>query len=48
MEAIRLIKGPVSVLDRASVDTDQVMPASSIRRLRASISSTGQTAPLGR
>jgi 3-isopropylmalate/(R)-2-methylmalate dehydratase small subunit len=33
MEPIRLISGPVSVLDRASVDTDQIMPARYLKRV---------------
>ena len=33
MEPIRLIAGPVSVLDRASVDTDQIMPARYLKRV---------------
>ena len=33
MEPVRLVKGPVSVLDRASVDTDQIMPARYLKRV---------------
>src|SRR4051812_43014745 len=33
MEPIRLIKGPVSVLDRADVDTDQIIPARYLKRV---------------
>ncbi len=33
MEAIRLISGPVSVLDRADVDTDQIIPARHLKRV---------------
>jgi 3-isopropylmalate/(R)-2-methylmalate dehydratase small subunit len=33
MEPITLISGPVSVLDRASVDTDQIMPARYLKRV---------------
>jgi 3-isopropylmalate/(R)-2-methylmalate dehydratase small subunit len=33
MEAISVIAGPVSVLDRADVDTDQIMPARYLKRV---------------
>ena len=33
MEPITLIEGPVSVLDRAAVDTDQIMPARYLKRV---------------
>ncbi len=33
MEPVRLVEGPVSVLDRASVDTDQIMPARYLKRV---------------
>jgi len=33
MEPVRLVSGPVSVLDRASVDTDQIMPARYLKRV---------------
>ena len=33
MEPVTLIDGPVSVLDRASVDTDQIMPARYLKRV---------------
>ncbi len=33
MEPVRLIEGCVSVLDRASVDTDQIMPARYLKRV---------------
>src|SRR3954464_8864167 len=33
MEAIKVISGPVSVLDRADVDTDQIMPARYLKRV---------------
>jgi 3-isopropylmalate/(R)-2-methylmalate dehydratase small subunit len=33
VEPITLIAGPVSVLDRASVDTDQIMPARYLKRV---------------
>jgi len=33
MDPIRLIEGPVSVLDRAAVDTDQIMPARFLKRV---------------
>jgi 3-isopropylmalate/(R)-2-methylmalate dehydratase small subunit len=33
MEPIKQIKGPVSVLDRADVDTDQIIPARYLKRV---------------
>src|SRR3954464_224451 len=36
MEAIKVISGPVSVLDRADVDTDQIMPARYLKRVERS------------
>src|SRR6478735_5808423 len=33
MDAIRLIKGNVTVLDRADVDTDQIIPARYLKRV---------------
>ncbi len=33
MEPVRLVEGCVSVLDRASVDTDQIMPARYLKRV---------------
>jgi 3-isopropylmalate/(R)-2-methylmalate dehydratase small subunit len=33
MEAVRLISGPVSVLDRADVDTDQIIPKQFLKRV---------------
>ena len=33
MEPIKVIEGPVSVLDRADVDTDQIMPARYLKRV---------------
>jgi 3-isopropylmalate/(R)-2-methylmalate dehydratase small subunit len=33
MEAIKVISGPVTVLDRADVDTDQIMPARYLKRV---------------
>jgi 3-isopropylmalate/(R)-2-methylmalate dehydratase small subunit len=36
MEAIRVVKGPISVLDRADVDTDQIMPARYLKRVERS------------
>src|SRR4051812_23732709 len=33
MEPVRLIKGPISVLDRADVDTDQIIPARYLKRV---------------
>jgi 3-isopropylmalate/(R)-2-methylmalate dehydratase small subunit len=33
MEAVRVISGPVSVLDRADVDTDQIIPARHLKRV---------------
>ena len=33
MEPITLIEGPVSVLDRSAVDTDQIMPARYLKRV---------------
>jgi len=34
MEPIRAISGPVSVLDRADVDTDQIMPKQFLKRVQ--------------
>jgi 3-isopropylmalate/(R)-2-methylmalate dehydratase small subunit len=36
MEPIRLIKGGVTVLDRADVDTDQIIPAKYLKRVERS------------
>jgi 3-isopropylmalate/(R)-2-methylmalate dehydratase small subunit len=36
MEAIKTISGPVSVLDRTDVDTDQIMPARYLKRVERS------------
>jgi 3-isopropylmalate/(R)-2-methylmalate dehydratase small subunit len=36
MEAIKTISGPVSVLDRADVDTDQIMPKQFLKRVERS------------
>jgi 3-isopropylmalate/(R)-2-methylmalate dehydratase small subunit len=33
MEPVRVISGPVSVLDRADVDTDQIIPARHLKRV---------------
>jgi len=33
MEAIEIIEGPVSVLDRADVDTDQIIPKQFLKRI---------------
>src|SRR3954467_4727149 len=33
MDPVRLVSGKVSVLDRASVDTDQIMPARYLKRV---------------
>ncbi len=33
MEPVRLVKGPVSVLDRADVDTDQIIPKQFLKRV---------------
>jgi len=33
VEPVTLVSGPVSVLDRASVDTDQIMPARYLKRV---------------
>ncbi len=33
MEPVKQIKGPVSVLDRADVDTDQIIPAKFLKRV---------------
>ena len=36
MEPVRVISGPISVLDRADVDTDQIMPARYLKRVERS------------
>jgi 3-isopropylmalate/(R)-2-methylmalate dehydratase small subunit len=36
MEPIRVISGPITVLDRAHVDTDQIMPARYLKRVERS------------
>jgi 3-isopropylmalate/(R)-2-methylmalate dehydratase small subunit len=36
VEPIKVIEGPVSVLDRADVDTDQIMPARYLKRVERS------------
>jgi 3-isopropylmalate/(R)-2-methylmalate dehydratase small subunit len=36
MDAITTVKGPVSVLDRADVDTDQIMPKQFLKRVERS------------
>src|SRR3954452_13045043 len=36
MEPVRVISGPVSVLDRSDVDTDQIMPARYLKRVERS------------
>jgi 3-isopropylmalate/(R)-2-methylmalate dehydratase small subunit len=36
MEPVRVIEGPVSVLDRADVDTDQIMPKQFLKRVERS------------
>jgi 3-isopropylmalate/(R)-2-methylmalate dehydratase small subunit len=36
MEPIRVISGPITVLDRADVDTDQIMPARYLKRVERS------------
>jgi 3-isopropylmalate/(R)-2-methylmalate dehydratase small subunit len=36
MEPIKVIEGPVSVLDQADVDTDQIMPARYLKRVERS------------
>ncbi len=33
MEAVRIVSGPVSVLDRADVDTDQIIPKQFLKRI---------------
>jgi 3-isopropylmalate/(R)-2-methylmalate dehydratase small subunit len=33
MEAVKLVKGPISVLDRADVDTDQIIPKQFLKRI---------------
>ena len=33
MDAVKLVKGPVSVLDRADVDTDQIIPKQFLKRI---------------
>ena len=33
MRAVRVVEGPVSVLDRADVDTDQIMPKQFLKRV---------------
>jgi 3-isopropylmalate/(R)-2-methylmalate dehydratase small subunit len=33
MEPVRLVKGPVSVLERADVDTDQIIPKQFLKRI---------------
>ncbi len=33
MDAVRIVKGPVSVLDRADVDTDQIIPKQFLKRI---------------
>src|ERR671935_2910665 len=33
MEPVRVVKGPVSVLDRADVDTDQIIPKQFLKRI---------------
>ena len=33
MEPVRIVKGPVSVLDRADVDTDQIIPKQFLKRV---------------
>jgi 3-isopropylmalate/(R)-2-methylmalate dehydratase small subunit len=33
MEAVRVVSGPVSVLDRADVDTDQIIPKQFLKRI---------------
>ena len=33
MEPVRIVRGPVSVLDRADVDTDQIMPKQFLKRV---------------
>ena len=33
MEAVKTVKGPVSVLDRADVDTDQIIPKQFLKRV---------------
>jgi 3-isopropylmalate/(R)-2-methylmalate dehydratase small subunit len=33
MEPIRIVSGPISVLDRADVDTDQIMPKQFLKRV---------------
>ena len=33
MEPVRVVKGPVSVLDRADVDTDQIIPKQFLKRV---------------
>jgi 3-isopropylmalate/(R)-2-methylmalate dehydratase small subunit len=33
MEPVRLISGPITVLDRADVDTDQIIPAQYLKRV---------------
>jgi 3-isopropylmalate/(R)-2-methylmalate dehydratase small subunit len=36
MDPVRVISGPISVLDRADVDTDQIMPARYLKRVERS------------
>ena len=36
MEPVKVIAGPISVLDRADVDTDQIMPARYLKRVERS------------
>ena len=36
MDPIKVISGPISVLDRADVDTDQIMPARYLKRVERS------------
>jgi 3-isopropylmalate/(R)-2-methylmalate dehydratase small subunit len=36
MEPVKVISGPISVLDRADVDTDQIMPARYLKRVERS------------
>jgi 3-isopropylmalate/(R)-2-methylmalate dehydratase small subunit len=33
VDAVRMVKGPVSVLDRADVDTDQIIPKQFLKRI---------------
>jgi 3-isopropylmalate dehydratase small subunit len=47
VEAITIVQGPISVLERDDVDTDQIIPKQFLKRVERTSSTTGRRSRAG-